>query len=55
MIRKLNDALQFHRTALTLRGYRQRLLVSNIANADTPNFKARDIDFPSALQGALSL
>ncbi len=54
MISKLDEALQFHQTALTVRGYRQQLLASNIANADTPNFKARDIDFPSALQGALS-
>ena len=54
MISKLDDALQFHQTVLTMRGYRQQLLASNIANADTPNFKARDIDFSSALQGALS-
>ena len=54
MTSKLDDALQFHQTALTMRGYRQQLLASNIANADTPNFKARDIDFSSALQGALS-
>lgn len=54
MISKLDDALQFHQSALTVRGYRQQLLASNIANADTPNFKARDIDFPSALQSALS-
>jgi len=54
MISKLNDALQFHQTALTVRGYRQQLLASNIANADTPNFKARDINFSIALQGALS-
>jgi flagellar basal-body rod protein FlgB len=30
------------------------LLASNIANADTPNYKARDIDFRSALKGALA-
>jgi hypothetical protein len=33
---------------------RQEVLASNIANADTPNYKARDIDFSSALQGALA-
>lgn len=54
MTNRLDDALQFHQTALTMRGYRQQLLASNIANADTPNYKARDIDFSSALQGALS-
>ena len=44
---------QFHQTALNLRAARQELIASNIANADTPNYKARDIDFTSALQGAL--
>jgi flagellar basal-body rod protein FlgB len=34
--------------------YRQELLASNIANADTPNYKARDIDFKGALEGALA-
>lgn len=46
--------LQFHQTALTLRAARQELIASNIANADTPNYKARDIDFASALQGAMA-
>jgi flagellar basal-body rod protein FlgB len=54
MTSKLDDVLKFHQTALNLRAYRQQLLASNIANADTPNFKARDIDFSSALQSALS-
>lgn len=36
---------------LTLYGKRSSLLASNIANADTPNFKARDIDFRAALAG----
>jgi flagellar basal-body rod protein FlgB len=53
MINKLDDALRFHQTALNVRGYRQQLLASNIANADTPHFKARDVDFKSALQAAL--
>jgi flagellar basal-body rod protein FlgB len=52
MIGKLDDYLRFHETALSLRSQRQELLASNIANADTPNYKARDIDFSSALQGA---
>lgn len=38
--------------ALELRSQRLELLASNIANAATPNFKARDIDFPSALARA---
>ncbi len=51
---RIDDALHFNQTALNLRAARQELLASNIANADTPNFKARDIDFASALKGALS-
>jgi len=54
MIGKLDDYMRFNETALSLRGQRQELLASNIANADTPHFKARDIDFASALQGALA-
>lgn len=54
MVNKLDDALRFHQTALNLRAARQELLASNIANADTPNYKARDIDFASALQNALA-
>jgi flagellar basal-body rod protein FlgB len=54
MISKLDDYMRFNETALSLRGQRQELLASNIANADTPHFKARDIDFASALQGALA-
>lgn len=33
--------------------YRQKILASNIANADTPNYKAKDIDFQSELKKAL--
>lgn len=54
MIGKLDNYLSFNETALSLRSQRQELLASNIANADTPNYKARDIDFSSALQGALA-
>jgi flagellar basal-body rod protein FlgB len=54
MIGKLDETLRFHETALSLRAQRQQLLASNIANADTPNYKARDIDFNKALQGALA-
>jgi flagellar basal-body rod protein FlgB len=50
---QLDNALQFHQTALNLQAQRQQMLASNIANADTPNYKARDIDFRSALKGAL--
>lgn len=50
---QLDNALRFHQTALNLRAQRQELLAANIANADTPNYKARDVDFGSTLKGAL--
>jgi flagellar basal-body rod protein FlgB len=53
MIGKLDQALGFHEAALRLRSERQQALASNIANADTPNFKARDFDFGQALQNAV--
>ncbi len=39
-------------TALALRSQRLALLASNIANASTPGFKARDMDFSRALEAA---
>lgn len=54
MIDRIDHEIGFQRTALNLRSQRQELLASNIANADTPNYKARDIDFKSALDAALS-
>lgn len=54
MIDRIDNELSFHRKVLGLRSHRQELLASNIANADTPHYKARDIDFKSALEGALS-
>jgi flagellar basal-body rod protein FlgB len=54
MIGKLDEYMRFNETALSLRAQRQELIASNIANADTPNYKARDIDFASALQSALA-
>jgi len=46
---RIDRELAFTRSALNLRSYRQELLASNIANADTPHYKARDVDFKSAL------
>jgi flagellar basal-body rod protein FlgB len=48
----LDAAFNFHETALRLRAQRQELLASNVANADTPNYKARDFDFAAALKQA---
>ena len=50
MVDKLNEVFQFHQNALNLRSFRQQVIASNIANADTPGYKARDIDFATALQ-----
>ena len=54
MVSKLDQSINFNRQALGLRAYRQQVLAANIANADTPGFKARDIDFNAALQSALA-
>lgn len=50
MLDKLDGALRFQQEALNLRAQRQEILSSNIANADTPGFQARDIDFSSQLK-----
>lgn len=49
MTASIRDHLSLHANALTLREQRNGLLASNIANAATPGFKARDFDFHSAL------
>lgn len=54
MVNKLDDALRFQQAALSLRAARQELLASNITNADTPNYKARDINFADALRNAVA-
>jgi len=54
MIGRIDNELGFYQKALSLRANRQQLLASNIANADTPNYKARDMDFASALKLAES-
>lgn len=53
MTSRIDQMYQFHQSALNLRAARQELIASNIANADTPNYKAKDIDFASALQNAI--
>lgn len=52
MLNRLTDSLDFHGQALALRSERQRLIASNIANADTPGYVARDMDFAQALRQA---
>lgn len=51
---KLDAALNFQQSVLRVRSQRQELIAANIANADTPNYKARDIDFKAAMQNALA-
>lgn len=53
MTKPIDDMLRVQQTALGLRAQRQQTLASNIANADTPNFKARDLDFRSAMDAAM--
>ncbi len=53
MLDKLDASLRFHQEALRLRTQRQDLLSANIANSDTPHYKARDLDFGAALSQAV--
>ncbi|MFN2309372.1 MAG: flagellar basal body rod protein FlgB [Gammaproteobacteria bacterium] len=48
----IDSALGALPEALVLRGRRSELIASNLANADTPNFKARDFDFRAAMDQA---
>lgn len=52
MIDRLDEYLSTQTAALRLRAERQGVIASNIANADTPNYKAVDFDFASALDAA---
>lgn len=54
MFNKLDDALSFQQQALSLRAKRQGVLATNIANADTPFYKARDFDFSTTLERAVA-
>ena len=46
----MDEALGVHQYALGVRAERSRILASNLANIDTPNFKAKDVDFKDALK-----
>ena len=52
MATKLDNLFQFSQNALNLHAYRQKVIASNIANADTPGYRARDVDFQAALKDA---
>ena len=49
-----SKALGVHEAALELRTKRAEVLASNLANVDTPNYKARDIDFKAALKNQMA-
>jgi flagellar basal-body rod protein FlgB len=48
----INKVLDGHARVLGLANQRLQLLADNVANADTPNYKAKDIDFLSAMRAA---
>ena len=52
MFANLTEGLDFHSKALVLRAERQRVIASNIANADTPGYAGRDINFKQAMSAA---
>ena len=52
MLNQLTSSIDFQGQALTLRAERQRLIASNIANADTPGYVSRDMNFAQALRDA---
>jgi flagellar basal-body rod protein FlgB len=52
MLDKMTERLDFQSKALVLRAERQRVIASNIANADTPGYVARDYQFGAALRAA---
>jgi len=54
VIKGLTDTLALYSAAIDLRTQRHQLLASNVANADTPQFKARDFDFQQAMQLAMA-
>ena len=49
-----DKAFGLHPDALLIRDKRSQVLAENIANADTPGYKAKDMDFQTALAGAQS-
>jgi flagellar basal-body rod protein FlgB len=52
MSNPISSYLGVHAAALPLREQRMQLIASNLSNADTPNYKAKDIDFQAALEQA---
>ncbi|GAA4327741.1 flagellar basal body rod protein FlgB [Pigmentiphaga soli] len=53
MINRIGDELKFNAQALELRAQRQEVLAANLANAETPGYKAQDFDFGATLRAAV--
>ena len=53
MTNPISSYLGVHATALPLREQRMQLIASNLSNADTPNYKAQDLEFQSVLENAV--
>jgi flagellar basal-body rod protein FlgB len=53
MFANMTSALDFQTKALVVRADRQRVIASNIANADTPGYVGRDVNFKQAMADAL--
>ncbi|MFI8716439.1 flagellar basal body rod protein FlgB [Stenotrophomonas sp. NPDC077464] len=51
----ISDYLGVHAQAMPLREQRMKLIASNLSNADTPGYKAQDLDFDAALRNAQGL
>ncbi|QLA68116.1 flagellar basal body rod protein FlgB [Enterobacter pasteurii] len=54
MLDKLNNEFRFQQQSLSLLNRRQEVLASNIANADTPGYLARDLDFSQQLEKVIN-
>ena len=53
MSSQIDRLFGLHQASLSARGSRSQVLASNIANADTPGYQARDLDFKASLGAAL--
>jgi len=54
-VKSIEEHIKFHSEALALRSRRNEILASNIANAATPNFKAKDLNFNEMLMVKLEM
>ncbi len=54
MLADISKNIGLYKTAMDLRVQRQQIIASNIANADTPQYKAKDFNFSAAMTEAMS-